>query len=304
LIHALFLLPVLTLSACHPAGPSPTTSRSPNPAPTATAPAQPDALSGWTATGQPRRIISQDLFNHIDGAAEGFLEMGFRELLVRRYNQGDATLTCETYAMKDPTAARGIYLRFRGRGTPVPGVTGRNFGNQYQIAAQKDRFYIQVTNVTGEEQSLSAMVKLTNQATAAIPTDGPVPQMDLLPTAGLVPNSEALVCGPTSLQTVYVFGEGDILQLQNKIWGVAADYQSDRDGKFTRLIIPYNQPALAQAAFKNLQQGLDAQFQVVHRDDQSLTFRDADNQFGTVKVANDRLDIRLHLTRDPISSEI
>lgn len=288
--------------ACHPSGSSLSPSRDANAARPATAPAQTVAESpgpGWTQTAQPRRIIGQDLFNHIDGAAEGFIEMGFREMTLHRYANGDATLTREVYEMKDPTAARGIYLRFRGRGTPVAGVIGRNFGNQYQIAAQKDRYYIQVTNVTGEEQSLPAMVKLTNQATVAIPNDAGVPLLAFLPTDGLVPNSEVLVCGPVSMQGVFVFGEGDVLQLQGKIWGIAGDYQSDQDGKFTRLIIPYNQPTPAQAAFKNLQSALDPQFQVLRRDESTLTFRDADAQFGSVTVTNDRLDIRLHLARDP-----
>jgi len=225
--------------------------------------------------------------------------MGFREAIVRRYRNGNAALAHEVYEMKDATAARGMYLRLRGRGTPVAGVTGRNFGNRYQIAAQKDRYFIQVTNVTGEEQSLPAMVGLVNQAIGAIAADSDVALLNLLPVVGLVPDSEVIVCGPYALQGVFVLGEGDVLQLQGRRCGVAGDYQTEREGNFTRLIVAYGSAEVAQGAFQHLLQGLDPQLQVVRRDERTVVFRDADGQFGSVSVWADQLEIRLHLVREP-----
>ena len=268
----------------------------------ATAPAQtcPDGPGAeWTESGRPRKYVSQDLFNHIDGAAELFLELGFREAVVWRYSNGDAVLSYEIYEMKDATAARGIYLHFRGRGIPVAGVAGRNVGNRSQIVAQKDRFFVQITNITGEEKSLPAMVKLVNQATAAIPNDGDVPVLNHLLAEGLVPGSEIIVRGPYSLQSVVTLGEGDILQLQGERCGIAADYKTEKEGSLTRLIVAYGGAEAAQAAFNHLQQGLDSQLQVLRRDEHSLVFRDPDGQFGHVVIDGDKLDIRLHLVGEP-----
>jgi hypothetical protein len=300
--HALVLLPIFAQAACRSGCAPATAPLAVTSAPAATRPAQAhlEALGPeWTESGRPRRFVGQDLFNHIDGAAETFLEMGFREVTVRRYVNGDATLTEEVYEMNNPTAARGMYLRLRGRGTPVAGVAGRNYGNHYQIAAQKDRYFIQVTNVSGEEQSLPAMVRLVNRATAAIPDDGGVPVLSLLPPEGLVPGSEAVVCGPYALQSIYTLGEGDILQLQGQKCGIAADYQTQQEGSFTRLIVAYSCPEAAQSAFQHLVQGLDPQLQVLRRNEHTAVFRDSNGQFGSVTVSSDKLDIRLHLAREP-----
>jgi len=301
---ALILLPFLAQFGCRFGGLPSTVTMSVSPSAAAPAQTHPDGPGQeWTEVGRPRKFVSQDLFNHIDGAAELFLEMGFREVIVRRYNRGDAVLACEVYEMKDPTAARGIHLHFRGRGTPVEGVVGRNVGNRSQIVAQKDRFFIQITNITGEEQSLPAMVKLVNQATAAIPNDTDVPLLNLLPAEGLVLGSEVVVRGPYSLQSVFTLGEGDILQLQGERCGIAADYKTEREGSFTRLTVAYGRPEVAQAAFKHLLQGLDSQLQVLRRNDHAAVFRDFNGQFGCATAKDDKLDIRLHLVREPGAAE-
>ncbi len=300
--HTLILLPVFVQIACRCGDAPATAPLGVDPMPSATPLAQARLESPgpeWTESKRPRRFVGPDLFNHIDGAAELFLEMGFREVIVRRYSNGEATLAYDVYEMKDPTAARGIYLRFRGQGTPVAGVAGRNFGNRYQIAAQKDRYFVQVTNASGEERCLPAMARLINQAIGDIPNDGHVTLSDLLPVEGLVPGSEVIVCGPYSLESVFTLGEGDILHLQGQRCGIAGDYQTEQDGSFTRLIVAYGRAEVAQAALQHLLQGLDPQLQVLHLNEHTAVFRDLKDQFGSVAAGNDKLDIRLHLVRDP-----
>lgn len=299
---ALALLPVLALAACRPASAPPMITAAADSTPPATSSAPTPHVETsepqWTEV-ERRQFVGQDLFNHIDGAAEVFLEMGFREVLVRLYSNGQAKLVHEVYEMKDPTAARGIYLRFRGRGTPVAGVSGRNFGNRYQIGAQKDRYFVQITDASGRGESLSAMTRLVNQALAAIPHDGDVPLLDLLPAEGLVPNSEVIVCGPYSLQSVFTLGDGDILQLQGQRCGIAGDYVTEHEGSVTRLIVPYGSAAAAGTAFQHLLHGLDSELQVLHRNEHTAVFREKNGQFGSITARDDKLDIRLHLVRDP-----
>ncbi|HNQ22196.1 MAG TPA: hypothetical protein PKK06_03795 [Phycisphaerae bacterium] len=253
----------------------------------------------WTRAERARRFIGQDLFNHIDGAAEVFLEMGFREVAVQRYAKADATLTLEVYEMTTPTAARGMYLSLRGRGTPVEGVVGRNFGNPFQVVAQKDRYFIQINNPGGDEKRLSSMIRVVNDVQAAIPDDGVVPVLDLLPAPGLVPGSEVVVCGPYTLQGVFTLGEGDVLLMQGKTIGVAGDYETPAAGSFTRLIVQYANPEAAQAAYASLAQHLDPYLVVLHRDERELVFRDANGKYGVAGVERDRLDIRVRLQHNP-----
>lgn len=295
---ALLCLPVLVQAACRSSvGPPAVPAEGDSPPAAQVRPGGPGPK--WTESERPQQFVGQDLYNYIDGGADLFLEMGFRRATVRRFSSGAATLIHDVYEMKDSTAARGIYFRFRGRGTPVAGVVGRNFGNHYQIAAQKDRYFVQITNASGEERCLPAMVKLVNQATAAVPTDEDVSVLELLPTEGLAPNSEALVCGPVSLQSVFTLGEGDVLQLQGRRCGIAGDYATPQEGRFTRLIVPYEHSEVARATFQHLLQALDPQLEVLRRSEHTVVFRDTNGEYGCITVMDDKLDIRLHLVRQP-----
>lgn len=258
-----------------------------------------DAGPGWSESGQPRRFLGKDLFNHIDGGAEVFLEMGFRELTVRTFSDGENTLTLEVYEMANPTAARGIFLRFRGRGTPLAGIDGRNVGNRYQATVQRDRFFIQVSSASGAERCLPAMVSLVLQTLVVIPEDGDVEVLSLLPSEGLVAGTEAIICGPYALQNIFTLGAGDILQLEGQICGVAGDYASESGGSITRLIVDYGCGDLAQAAFDHLAGNLDAHLQLVRQDEHELVFRDHTGEFGSAVVVGGRLEISLHLPTAP-----
>ncbi|UCC31625.1 MAG: hypothetical protein JSU86_04975, partial [Phycisphaerales bacterium] len=108
--------------------------------------------TGWARAGKEKTFILKGLYNRINGAAELFLEMGFEQLTVQRYQDGEATVDLEIYQMENPTAALGIYFHKRGNETPVDGLTGRHTGNRFQITACKGKYFIQVNNFAGDER--------------------------------------------------------------------------------------------------------------------------------------------------------
>lgn len=255
---------------------------------------------GWTPAATPRRFVGADLFNHIDGAAEVFLELGFRRVLVQGYDRDDTTLDFHIYEMESPTAARAMFLRLRGKGTAVPGVTGRNVGNRYQITAQQSRFLVQVNNPEGNESDTPAMTELANRTLQSLPANEEVGILAVLPEEGKVPGSEAIVRGPYTLQSICTLGEGDILQMNGQVFGVAADYETKANGRFTRLIIPYPDANAARAAFANLRSHLDPELRPVQQDARSIVFQDYRNQFGDAVLRKNTLDIRVGLSNDPM----
>ena len=101
---------------------------------------------GWKQSGPPRIFVSQDLFNHIDGAAELFLEFGFARLLVQSYGDGMSELTAAVYEMESATAALGIYLMKMGKETPFPEIAARNSSEDAQLTILKGRYFIQIDN--------------------------------------------------------------------------------------------------------------------------------------------------------------
>ena len=56
-------------------------------------------VKGWVKSGQTLRFTKNDLYGHINGGAELFLEFGFNELLVQRYEKGGEEITLEIYIL-------------------------------------------------------------------------------------------------------------------------------------------------------------------------------------------------------------
>ncbi len=186
-------------------------------------------------------FTSEDLYGHINGGAEAFLELGFEQLTVQKYKDGANELAVEIYRMSDPTSARGIYLSKCGKQTPDPGFKERHTASRQQILWQRHRYYIVLYNTAGGAANAPTLVKTAQAMAPRLPADAPVPVLDVLPAAGLVPGSARVIRGPVSLQALYTLGDGDILQLGGKITGAAGDYK-DPSGATTLIIVDYPTP--------------------------------------------------------------
>jgi hypothetical protein len=258
-----------------------------------------DGFSGtWKKNGPMKVFTSEDLYGHINGGAEAFLELGFEQLTVQKYKDGANELAVEIYRMSDPTSARGIYLSKCGKQTPDPGFKERHTASRQQILWQRHRYYIVLYNTAGGAANAPTLVKTAQAMAPRLPADAPVPVLDVLPAAGLVPGSARVIRGPVSLQALYTLGDGDILQLGGKITGAAGDYK-DPSGATTLIIVDYPTPAAAAAAFKHLTANLDSYLKPTSTTGTKLVFQDYEKKFGVVTVAGRRLRVQLHLTKAP-----
>ena len=258
-----------------------------------------DGFSGtWKKNGPMKVFTSEDLYGHINGGAEAFLELGFEQLTVQKYKDGANELAVEIYRMSDPTSARGIYLSKCGKQTPDPAFKERHTASRQQILWQRHRYYIVIYNTAGGAANAPMLVKTAQAMAPRLPADAPVPVLDVLPAAGLVPGSARVIRGPVSLQALYTLGDGDILQLGGKITGAAGDYKA-ATGATTLIIVDYPTPAAVAAAFKHLTANLDSYLKPTSTTDTKLVFQDYEKKFGVVTVAGRRLQVRLHLTKPP-----
>lgn len=255
--------------------------------------------AGWKRAGPPRVFEGLDLFNHIDGAAELFLELGFRRVVIERYRRAAAEIGLELYEMEEPAGARGLYYHFRGRGLRVPGVVGRHVGNRYQIIMQKGRHFVQVNNFRGDEDCVADMAILANHVWGDLPDDEEVEILNLLPDSGRVADSEVIVRGVYTLNAVYTLGHGDVLRLAGQTYGVAADYRSPDGSTFTRLVVSYDNAAAALAAYHHLVECLDPSLEVLQQDENTVVFRDRDGEYGVAAVIDHVLELRMRLASLP-----
>jgi hypothetical protein len=260
---------------------------------------QDDFAPGWKKSGKPSTFIKADLFNHIDGGAELFLEYGFDKLLVQRYARGKSELTLDVYEMESPESALGIYLTKCGQETPVAGIRARNSGEKSQLTILKSKYFVYVNNFDGDARNLPAMAALANMALESIPEMPAEGWLEELPKEALVGRSQRLIRGPVALQPFFTFGEGDILELRGKIFGMLANYRGEGNALYTRLIIPYPDQKQALSVYENLKANLDPYLKILSTRANGFIFLDFKKKYGVVELSGSKLDIRFNLASVP-----
>jgi len=260
---------------------------------------EPGFAAGWAKAGPLRTFTGQDLFNQIDGGAELFLEFGFAKLRLQAYARDKAELTLNAYEMESAASALGIYLMKMGRETPFPEIAARSSGEEAQVAILKGRFFIQIDNLGDVPASKAEVAALANAFLAGAAAESAPTPLDLLPAEGKVPGSERLVRGPYGLQPYFTFGEGDILQLGGKTFGVVANYRESPNAAFLRFIIPYAKETQAGSVYANLLANLDPYLKVLEAREGVFVFEDHRGKFGIVEWKGSNLDIRVSLDLRP-----
>ncbi|MBD3289640.1 hypothetical protein GF337_12615 [candidate division KSB1 bacterium] len=254
-------------------------------------------VAGWKKARELTYSAS-NLYGYINGGAELFLEFGFEELLIRRYDKGEAEISAEVYVMENPLAALGIYLAKSGKETPNPSINARNSGNAFQYSIVKNKYYVLINNFDGSEEFIPVMLKLAQSILDSIPVKVDQDVWKYLPDENRIAGSEQIIRGPFGLQPIYTFGEGDILQLQSEIFGYVADYR-DGDNRLTQIVVPYPDAEKAKNIFLNLKENLDPYLKIVGATEDGFVFKDYQQKFGSVALEDRILSLKMHLQEKP-----
>lgn len=257
-----------------------------------------DFVAGWKKSGPRLRFVKEDLYNYINGGAALFHEFGFDELTVQRYKSGDDEITIEAYRMEAPESALGIYLMKCGVETPIEEIPVRHSGSRLQFLLTKGNYFIVINNYSGKEDSQPIMVTMSQTLLASIPDGQPVELFNLLPEENLVKGSELIIRGPYALEPIYTFGQGDVLLLAGKVFGVVGDYIIDRD-LHTQIIISYPRENWASSALESLIRNLDPLYEPIEQWDTGLIFKDFQQKYGLALLNDHILTIQIKLSKEP-----
>jgi len=265
-------------------------------------------IPGWNSSGPVREFNRNGLYGHINGGSELFLEFGFQILKLQQYRDksNKEKITIETYRMDCPEAALGIYLMKCGDESSVAEIDSnlRHTGDQHQIMIMKSNYFVIVNNFGGNPSLLPDMVKFANYTLAKIPAIKPAADLfSLLPEKNKVPGSEMLFRGPFSLESIFTFGEGDVLLLNDKIFGVTAKYRlknstddlTDSQEFYNRLIIRYPDEEYSKKAFNYIKTHLDSYIQIIEKKKDSLIFKDYRQKFGIISLDGNKISIQINL---------
>ncbi|MBZ5639826.1 MAG: hypothetical protein LAO51_13855 [Acidobacteriia bacterium] len=256
--------------------------------------------AGFRRAEAPKVFAGAELYGHIDGGAEIFLELGFDALTLARFRRGDAEIVLEIYRMDDPVAAWGIYLAKCGKETPDPGFSERHTFGRYQLAFVKGRYYVLVNNDAGTPEVSAGLLEIGRFTASRIPGAERPAALALLLGDGLVPSTVRLIRGRYGLQSVAgALGEGDLLLLGGKAAAVAGEYRQPGGGTRTLLLVDYPSAAAATAAFSNVREKLDPLLKVLSADEVRILFQDRAGKFGSVSREGARVRVELDLVAKP-----
>jgi hypothetical protein len=257
-------------------------------------------FEGWKRTGNARVFSAGDLYGHINGGAELFLEFGFEQLTVQRYSRGREELIVEVYRMRDPIAAAGIYLMKCGNEIRHPGFAPRHTVNPHQLMVLKHRHLVMVYSGSGAAQQVPTMVDFGRFVADKLPADVALEPLRLLPGRGLVEGSERLVRGQYGLQAIYVLGEGDILRLGGRVPAVSANYKDAAEGAYTLILVEYPDDAVARQAFEHVVKNRDEYLEVLATPNNRIVMRDYAKKYVVVEVSGRRLSVKANLDKHPL----
>jgi hypothetical protein len=123
---------------------------------------------GWAGTTEPTIFEGDALFRFINGGAELFHGHGFVALVVRDYAKESSEARVEIYDMGSDEGASGIFAENTEGLTTTEEFGVRSSVDEYQILFHKGRFYISITNYTGEEPERTAMAALAEAVSEKI----------------------------------------------------------------------------------------------------------------------------------------
>jgi hypothetical protein len=215
----------------------------------------PDAVPGWAPAAAAQTYDSTNLFNLVDGAAEGYLAYGFRQVAVGSYGSGDTPgIKVEIWQLGSPADAYGLYSTAHfGEPVSLGNEGALNPGNQ--VTFWQNAYLVRVRSLATVTDA--DLQKLAGAAAAALPKGGAKPALlSRLPAADRVADSEMFFRQELSIQDRVWLGGVNVLQLGSDTEGVLADYTlAGAAEPVTLVLVRYPDVARATSALAALQAG-------------------------------------------------
>jgi len=228
----------------------------PIPSPAATSPSLSaifpgaDVVAGWTPTDQVKVYNHDNLFNLVDGQADGFFVYGFEQVATQRYKNAAGTIIgVEVWQVATPADAYGL---FTSNVSGAPAVIGNDGDTEpgRRLSFWQDRYTVHVTALQKLDDAI--LWSFAKPMAQALPQGGERPALvKRLPPTGLKERGFVFFHEEISVQDQVWLGGKNILGLSHDTNGVVARY--DLDGQAAQLLlIQYPSADKAAAGVKAL----------------------------------------------------
>jgi hypothetical protein len=136
-------------------------------------------LHGWQMDGDIEIYMPENLYEYIDGAAEGYLDYGFRKLATSRYvrNGTEADeITVDVYDMDVPLQGFGIYACERSTDDRFIQLGGQGHISETALDFWQGKFYVKMVFFGRSESPENLLLDLATPISARIEGNPPQPE--------------------------------------------------------------------------------------------------------------------------------
>jgi hypothetical protein len=149
---------------------------------------------GWRVVEGPASYGPDTLYDYLNGGAERYLGLGFRELVHVRYQLGEDPLACVTVDLFDMGGVPGAFGMFRSALAPDASrepSCAESYRSGTVAAAWQGSLYVHGEADDERPELLAILRELVEQVCERAPGDTHLPAfLEPLPKEGLVPQSE------------------------------------------------------------------------------------------------------------------
>lgn len=144
----------------------------------------------WRRTGPVREFIPSDLYKHNNGAAAAYIDYGFVKLRTAQYAKGGTRMTVDVFDMGQAKNAFGMYSSMRSLDDTFVEVGNQGMTFDGVLDFWQGRYLAHVAPATADPVPEALSLELGRAIAECLGDwDAIVPELDLFPKDGLVPNS-------------------------------------------------------------------------------------------------------------------
>ncbi len=233
-----------------------------------------DQAGSWKRTAdEPRAFVAENLWEYINGGAEGYLVYDFQQVVTADYEHPEAGLQAvvDIYRMRNALCGFGIYSAERANGARFLEVGAEGYLTANALNFWKGSYYVKVTAYQEGERVAAPLEELARAVEARIGSgEAAPPELQAFPPEGLVPHSTRYLARD-------VLGQSE---LRN---GFTADYKLD-DREFKLFFVTaegVEQSAKNYQLYKDFMQQY-AKNLVDHSEEETPWFTAVDPYYGQV----------------------
>ena len=151
-----------------------------------------NAVPGWAMSQKPRSFKAENLWEFIDGAADGYLAYGFQEVVSADYAQEGTgyQAVVDVYQMRDPLNAFGIYTQERNPESQFLQIGNEGYSGGTSVNFWIGSYYVKITVFEEKDALKQEMAKLASAIAGKVPAPGAEPvEASYFPKANQLPHT-------------------------------------------------------------------------------------------------------------------